>query len=136
MADVSFTKKTWADGSSGGTPITASELNRMEQGIKDCADGANGLGDSISRGLRHIQGSFTFEKTAAGSISTKTITFSPAFDDIPLADACFAGEFNKAFAQCYVSVASVTNSNMVLRMVNGTTGMVTAPVRYQAWLGM
>lgn len=49
MADVSFTKKTWADGSSGGTPITASELNRMEQGIKDCADGVNGLGDSISR---------------------------------------------------------------------------------------
>lgn len=48
MADVSFTKKTWADGSSGGTPITASELNRMEQGIKDCADGVNGLGDSIS----------------------------------------------------------------------------------------
>lgn len=47
MADVSFTKKTWADGSSGGTPITASELNRMEQGIKDCADGVNGLGDSI-----------------------------------------------------------------------------------------
>lgn len=48
MADVSFTKKTWADGSSGGTPITASELNRMEQGIKDCADGVNNLGDSIS----------------------------------------------------------------------------------------
>ena len=48
MADVSFTKKTWADGSSGGTPITAAELNRMEQGIKDCADGVNGLGDSIS----------------------------------------------------------------------------------------
>ena len=48
MADVSFTKKTWADGSSGGTPITASELNRMEQGIKDCADGVNDLGDSIS----------------------------------------------------------------------------------------
>lgn len=86
--------------------------------------------------MRHIQGSFTFENTAAESISTKTITFSPAFDDIPLADACFAGEFNKAFAQCYVSVASVTNSNMVLRMVNGTTGTVTAPVRYQAWLGM
>ena len=48
MADVSFTKKTWADGSSGGTPITAAELNRMEQGIKDCADGVNELGDSIS----------------------------------------------------------------------------------------
>lgn len=92
--------------------------------------------DSISQGLRHIQGAFTFEQTAAGSVSTKTITFSPAFDDIPLADACFAGEFNKAFAQCYVSVASITETQMVLRMVNGTTGQVTAPVRYQAWLGV
>ena len=69
-------------------------------------------------------------------MSTKTIVFSPAFDDIPLADAFFAGEFTKAFAQCYVSVASITESYMVLRMVNGTTGTVTAPVRYQAWLGM
>lgn len=91
---------------------------------------------SISRGLRHIQGSFTFENTAPGSVSTKTIVFSPAFDDIPLADACFAGEFTKAFSQCYVSVASITASSMVLRMVNGTTGTVTAPVRYQAWLGV
>lgn len=53
MADVRFTKKTWADGSSGGTPITASELNRMEQGIKDCADGVNDLGDSISPMVTH-----------------------------------------------------------------------------------
>lgn len=86
--------------------------------------------------MRHIQGAFTFEQTAAGSVSTKTITFSPAFDDIPLADVCFAGEFNKAFAQCYVSVASITKTQMVMRMVNGTTGQVTAPVRYQAWLGV
>lgn len=90
----------------------------------------------ISQSLRHVQGSFTFEDTAPGSVSTKTIAFSPAFDDIPLADAFFAGEYSKAFAECYVSVASITKSSMVLRMVNGTTSNVTAPVRYQAWMGM
>lgn len=48
MADVNFTPKTWKDGSSGGTPITAAELNRMEKGIEDCATACNDLGDSIS----------------------------------------------------------------------------------------
>ena len=36
---MAFTPKTWADGPSGGTPITAAELNRIEQGIDD-ADAA------------------------------------------------------------------------------------------------
>ena len=30
---MSFQTKTWADGEAGGTPITAAELNRIEQGI-------------------------------------------------------------------------------------------------------
>lgn len=32
---MAYTPKTWEDGESGGTPITAAELNRMEQGIVD-----------------------------------------------------------------------------------------------------
>ena len=35
---MAFTPKTWEDGSAGGTPITAAELNRMESGI---AEGQN-----------------------------------------------------------------------------------------------
>ena len=30
---MAYTPKTWVDGSAGGTPITAAELNRMEAGI-------------------------------------------------------------------------------------------------------
>lgn len=30
-----FTPKTWADGQAGGTPITADELNRVEQGVAE-----------------------------------------------------------------------------------------------------
>jgi hypothetical protein len=33
-----FTPKTWADGSGGGTPITAAELNRMETGLESMDD--------------------------------------------------------------------------------------------------
>lgn len=34
---MSFSQKTWANGSTGGTPITASDLNRIEQGVADAS---------------------------------------------------------------------------------------------------
>lgn len=47
--DVSFARKTWKDGSSGGTPITAAELNRLEKGVTDLTTAVNVLRDSVSR---------------------------------------------------------------------------------------
>lgn len=46
---VTFAKKLWKDKVGGNTPITASELNRMEGGINDCATQINKLGDSVSQ---------------------------------------------------------------------------------------
>lgn len=40
-----FVKKTWRNGVSGGTPITAEELNRLEQGV---ADAQGGGGDTVT----------------------------------------------------------------------------------------
>ena len=48
-SQVSFAKKTWKDGSAGGTPITAAELNRLEQGVADLTNAVNGLRDSVSQ---------------------------------------------------------------------------------------
>ena len=48
-SQVSFAKKTWKDGSGGGTPVTAVELNRLEQGVADLTAAVNGLRDSVSR---------------------------------------------------------------------------------------
>lgn len=45
---IKFAMKTWKDKVSGGTPITAAELNRIEKGISDTAKGVNDLGDSVS----------------------------------------------------------------------------------------
>lgn len=45
---IKFAMKTWKDAVSGGTPITAAELNRIEKGISDCATQTNTLGDSVS----------------------------------------------------------------------------------------
>ena len=47
-SQVSFAKKTWKDGSGGGTPITAAELNRLEQGVVDLTTAVNALRDSVS----------------------------------------------------------------------------------------
>lgn len=46
-SQVSFAKKTWKDGSGGGTPVTAAELNRLEQGVADLTAAVNGLRDSV-----------------------------------------------------------------------------------------
>ena len=48
-SQVSFAKKTWKDGSGGGTPVTAAELNRLEQGVADLTAAVNGLRDSVSQ---------------------------------------------------------------------------------------
>lgn len=44
---IKFAMKTWKDAVSGGTPISAAELNRIEKGISDCAKQTNELGDSV-----------------------------------------------------------------------------------------
>jgi hypothetical protein len=52
---IKFAMKAWKDAVSGGTPITAAELNRIEKGISDCAKQTNALGDSVSQKLGKIQ---------------------------------------------------------------------------------
>ena len=55
-SQVSFAKKTWKDGSGGGTPVTAAELNRLEQGVADLTAAVNALRDSVSQRERSIKG--------------------------------------------------------------------------------
>lgn len=70
-SQVSFAKKTWKDGSGGGTPVTAAELNRLEQGVADLTAAVNGLRDSVSQSPVHF---FNTE----GSKGDVTLTFSSA----------------------------------------------------------
>lgn len=41
-----FTPTTWVDGSGGGTPITAAQLNRVEQGVESMDDRVTALEDT------------------------------------------------------------------------------------------
>lgn len=118
MADVSFTKKTWADGSSGGTPITASELNRMEQGIKDCATACNELGDSIS--LKILTKEVSYSLPGNGSVDV-TIPF-----EIP--DGCslvsIIGFRSNSRSAMIVGVWS-EGFDVIVRLINSSSSTVS-----------
>ncbi|MCQ9367951.1 hypothetical protein NQ036_06795 [Brevibacterium sp. 91QC2O2] len=45
---MAYTKKTWADGKDGGTPVSAAELNRMEDGIAAGQNAAAPTADNLS----------------------------------------------------------------------------------------
>ena len=49
QASLSFTKKTWTDNATSGTPITAAELNRLENAISSLTTAVNNLQDSVSK---------------------------------------------------------------------------------------
>lgn len=49
QASLSFSKKTWTDTATSGTPITATELNRLENAISSLTTAVNNLQDSVSQ---------------------------------------------------------------------------------------
>lgn len=74
---IKFAMKTWKDAVSGGTPITAAELNRIEKGISDTAKGVNDLGDSVSLEWWGQSVSFNLETAKTFAIVTVGITNVP-----------------------------------------------------------
>lgn len=54
QASLSFSKKTWEDNATSGTPITAAELNRLENAISNLTTAVNNLQDSVSP-LKYIR---------------------------------------------------------------------------------
>lgn len=68
-SQVSFAKKTWKDGSGGGTPVTAAELNRLEQGVADLTAAVNALRYSVSQQVvfsAHIESATLSQNVTAG----------------------------------------------------------------------
>lgn len=63
-----FTPKSWADGSAGGTPIIAAELNRVEQGIESMDDRTTALeaAASVIEANTQTGTTYTFALSDAG----------------------------------------------------------------------
>lgn len=99
---VSFTKKTWANGQSGGTPVTAAELNRIEQGIADAVSQSN----SNAAGLSGVKGQLSPSglKLYAGALGRKEV------DSYGHVQLWTQAEFQEAFGaspqDCLIAVNS------------------------------
>lgn len=81
QASLSFSKKTWTDTATSGTPITAAELNRLENAISSLTTAVNNLQDSVSPKLL---------ATTSGA-ATATIDVSGASLLVVLAKNNYAG---------------------------------------------
>lgn len=70
ISSINYSKKNWVDTASSGTPLTAQDLNRIEQGVVDLDDTLLALQESVNDKLR-------FDKLYTGQAKAGT-TITPA----------------------------------------------------------
>ena len=76
---MTFNKKTWVDDADGGTPITASELNRIEQGVSDNDTAIAGKADAASLARVATTGQYA---DIAGKPTLAPVATSGAYTDL------------------------------------------------------
>lgn len=129
---MTFTPKTWLDGPSGGTPVTAAELNRIEAGVSAAVpkwqpNTAYTAGDpvvnptgqlvtanaSFTSGATYSAGNWTVTAGGGGSTTDASLltagTLAPARiadGSLPAAKLDFAA--NGAFTRSVVNGSSTT----------------------------
>lgn len=74
-----FSPATWADGSAGGTPITAAQLNRIEQGVETIDDRVAALETPLVHAVGNSGSALTLNPTVTGYIKTITLTANCTF---------------------------------------------------------
>lgn len=90
---MAFTPKDWKDGAAGGTPITAAELNRVEQGVADATAAAEGAAPAAHKHDASDIETGTFSTARIPSLSIgKTTGLQAALDDKATAAALTALE--------------------------------------------
>lgn len=115
---VTFAKKLWKDATSGGTPITAAELNRMEGGISDCATQINKLGDSVS----------PFKTFATNNKSSVTLSFRSANHSAAFLIIDNNGDPSAIFLNCMTSTSKIlAGQNLNITFTSNTTAVIKAP---------
>ena len=68
-----FVPKTWQDGSGGGTPITAAELNRIEAGIAEAHE-AVGSSDLVSDTTPQLGGNLDLNGHTVGAATAADLS--------------------------------------------------------------
>lgn len=126
---VTFAKKLWKDATSGGTPITAAELNRIESGVNDCATQINRIGDSVSPLKTFIVG----DKSSV-TLSFESANHSAAFliiDNNGSPSAIFLNcmdSTSKILAGQSLNITFPNNKTAVIKTTNWSLGLVMTPI--------
>lgn len=74
---IDFTKKTWIDEPTNGTPITAADMNRLEQAIVDLNTTLTSVQDSLSRTEAEITGCVAERAAGVVVLNAKNISLQP-----------------------------------------------------------
>lgn len=133
QASLSFSKKTWEDNATSGTPITAAELNRLENAISNLTTAVNNLQDSVSRVL--ARPGITFSGTVAvpglKNRASVIVAFGrgqhaimPTADGTHMVSGVAAGRDASvvtALATATVSGEQVTFSNVTFNMLRASS---------------
>lgn len=71
---INYQAHEWKDGASGGTPIDAESLNRIEQGVADACAGVDSLTDHLEK--MSEPGYVSTEALADGAVTSEKISSS------------------------------------------------------------
>ncbi|MGH1563018.1 hypothetical protein [Mumia sp. DW29H23] len=102
---MAFAQKTWQNLEAGGTPISAAELNRIEQGIED---NDNAIAGKANASHTHAQSDVTGLTTALAGKSNTGHTHATA--DVTGLDTALAGKSNTGHGHAQSEVIGLTSA--------------------------
>lgn len=115
---IKFAMKKWEDAVSGGTPITAAELNRIEKGINDCATQTNTLGGSVS----------PLKMFSIADKSSVTLSFEYPNHSTALLIIDNNGDPSVIFLNCMTSTSKIIAGQSInITFSSKTTAVIKAP---------
>lgn len=86
---VAFPQKTWADGSAGGTPLSAAALNDLETRI-DNAFALAGTGSGSGGAVDSVNGETGVVVLTAADVDARPDDYTPSVSDLPANMVMFA----------------------------------------------
>ena len=130
-SQVSFAKKTWKDGSGGGTPVTAAELNRLEQGVADLTAAVNALRDSVSR-MGYVRGGMTILDAGEDKDIVFDVPFPSGMSYGGVAMIAPMTSNHNIMGERSVQVMAASSTSIRLRALSSNPSMTDMQVRWVA----
>lgn len=129
---ISFTKKTWVDDPTSGTPITAADMNRLEQAIVDLNTTLTSVQDSLSHVVSDQIYALSDVKdvtVSAGGVTNVEYDFSANITNVLIACVYQSCDIGTVYQNFFISTKFQNGSSKVQASVhNGEGHSVSVPV--------